>query len=262
MPKLHWYKWWRWDLNQIAWPKAHTLTHNVEILWLEGARVPSSTPRPLLGELRSLSHLSFTTTLTFRVYQLCFRGEEIEAQGVQVHIIHKQQDQDTQKSFLAPKPEIFLLVSINREGRKGQLFCQSWIQLQRQAKSLYLFFAFDSFFSFLWNVVDFQYCVTFRYTAKWFDYTCIHIYSKRESNTLTLVTQLCQTLCDPMDCNPPGSSVHGILQARILEWVAIPFSRIHGKRQKKALGVLDRWNGSSQGSLERWKTHRYHHTRW
>ena len=37
--------------------------------------------------------------------------------------------------------------------------------------------------------------------------------------------QLCPTLCDPMDCSPPGSSVHGILQARILEWVAIPFSR-------------------------------------
>ena len=40
-----------------------------------------------------------------------------------------------------------------------------------------------------------------------------------------LVAQLCLTLCDPMDCSPPGSSVHGILQARILEWVAIPFSR-------------------------------------
>ena len=38
------------------------------------------------------------------------------------------------------------------------------------------------------------------------------------------VTQLCLT-CDPMDCSPPGSSVHGIFQARILEWVAIPFSR-------------------------------------
>ena len=37
--------------------------------------------------------------------------------------------------------------------------------------------------------------------------------------------QLCQTLCDPMDCGPPGSSVHGILQARILEWVAISSSR-------------------------------------
>ena len=35
----------------------------------------------------------------------------------------------------------------------------------------------------------------------------------------------CPTLCDTMDCSPPGSSVHGILQARILEWVAIPFSR-------------------------------------
>ena len=36
--------------------------------------------------------------------------------------------------------------------------------------------------------------------------------------------QLCPTLCDPMDCSPPGFSVHGILQARTLEWVAISFS--------------------------------------
>ena len=41
-----------------------------------------------------------------------------------------------------------------------------------------------------------------------------------------LVSQLCLTHCDPMDCNPPGSSVHGILQATILEWVAMPFSII------------------------------------
>ena len=39
------------------------------------------------------------------------------------------------------------------------------------------------------------------------------------------VAKLCLTLCDPVDCSPPGSSVHGILQARILEWVAISFSR-------------------------------------
>ena len=38
-----------------------------------------------------------------------------------------------------------------------------------------------------------------------------------------LVTQSCPTLCDTMDCNSPGSSVHGILQARILEWVAVAF---------------------------------------
>ena len=40
-----------------------------------------------------------------------------------------------------------------------------------------------------------------------------------------LVAQLCPTLCDPVDCSLPGSSVHRILQARILDWVAIPFCR-------------------------------------
>ena len=43
-------------------------------------------------------------------------------------------------------------------------------------------------------------------------------------SVLVLVTHSCLTLCDPVDCSPPGSSVHGILQARILEW-AIFFSR-------------------------------------
>ena len=40
-----------------------------------------------------------------------------------------------------------------------------------------------------------------------------------------LVAQSCPTLCDPMDCSLPGSSVRGIFQARILQWGAIPFSR-------------------------------------
>ena len=48
---------------------------------------------------------------------------------------------------------------------------------------------------------------------------------KRESE----VTQSCSTLCDPMDCSLPGSSVHGIFQKRVLEWVAIAFS----KKKKK-----------------------------
>ena len=39
-----------------------------------------------------------------------------------------------------------------------------------------------------------------------------------------LVAQLCPALCDPMDCSPSGSSVHGIFQARILEWIAMPSS--------------------------------------
>ena len=40
-----------------------------------------------------------------------------------------------------------------------------------------------------------------------------------------LGAQSCPTLCDPTDYSPPGSSVRGILQARILEWAAVPFSR-------------------------------------
>ena len=49
------------------------------------------------------------------------------------------------------------------------------------------------------------------------------LFSKVEVKVL--VAQLYLTVCNPMDCSQPGCSVHGILQARILEWVAIPFSR-------------------------------------
>ncbi|CAI9178504.1 unnamed protein product [Rangifer tarandus platyrhynchus] len=47
---------------------------------------------------------------------------------------------------------------------------------------------------------------------------CMKVKSESE------VTQLCPTLSNPMDCSPPGSSVHGIFQARVLEWGAIAFS--------------------------------------
>ena len=59
------------------------------------------------------------------------------------------------------------------------------------------------------------------------------------------VIQSCLTLCDPMDINPAGSSVHGIIQARILEWVAMPSFR--GSSQPKdqthisCISCTDRW---------------------
>ena len=56
-----------------------------------------------------------------------------------------------------------------------------------------------------------------------------------------LVAQSCPTLCNPMDCSPPGSSVHGIFQAKILEWVAISFS------------------GGSSSSKHQTKTDVFHH---
>ena len=52
--------------------------------------------------------------------------------------------------------------------------------------------------------------------SQWFSCFCVHA---------KLLLQSCPTLCGPMDCSLPGSSIHGILQARILEWVAMPSSR-------------------------------------
>ena len=49
---------------------------------------------------------------------------------------------------------------------------------------------------------------------------CMKVESESE------VTQSCLTLSDPMDCSPPGSSIRGIFQARVLEWVAIAFSHV------------------------------------
>ena len=49
------------------------------------------------------------------------------------------------------------------------------------------------------------------------------------------VSQSCPTLSDPMDCSPPGFSVHGIFQARILEWGAIAFSAVNSSHLLKAL---------------------------
>ena len=56
-------------------------------------------------------------------------------------------------------------------------------------------------------------------------YTC---YPFKSAAAAAKSLQSCLTLCDPMDCSPPGSSVNGILQARILKWVAIPFSTYPG----------------------------------
>ena len=76
--------------------------------------------------------------------------------------------------------------------------------------------------------------LTFVVSQDGFNYSKILGYSIRnfrmnisisENERKVLVTQSCLVLCNLMDSSPPGFSVHGILQARILQWVAIPFSR-------------------------------------
>ena len=55
--------------------------------------------------------------------------------------------------------------------------------------------------------------------------TEVDVFLEFPSFSMMQLAQSCPTLCDPVDCSPAGSSVHGILQARILEWVAISISR-------------------------------------
>ena len=67
-----------------------------------------------------------------------------------------------------------------------------------------------------------------------------------------LVTQLCSALCNPMECSPPSSSAHGILQARILEWAVMPSSRgsFQPRDQTQVFRTADRFSyrQSHQGS--------------
>ena len=64
--------------------------------------------------------------------------------------------------------------------------------------------------------------LTVKYSAAFKSYVTT---SKWYGKVKVLVAQSCPTLCDPMDCSQPDSSVHGILQVSILEWVAISFFR-------------------------------------
>ena len=76
-----------------------------------------------------------------------------------------------------------------------------------------------------WTLFGEKACLECLWCARFYSKGLTWIITSECSETQVLFTQLCQTLCNPMDCGLPGSSVHGILQARILEWVAIPFSR-------------------------------------
>ena len=91
-----------------------------------------------------------------------------------------------------------------------------------------------------------KYCST-RYAFSMCIYIYIHTYISwvekvKVLKVKVLVIQLCLTLCDPMDCSP-GSSVNGMLQARILERVTIPFSRGFSqlRDQTKVSCIADRF---------------------
>ena len=81
-----------------------------------------------------------------------------------------------------------------------------------------------------------------QYFPSYSDCLFISLISSPSFVPLILAAQSCPTLCDPMDTSPSGFSTHGILQAGILEWVAIPFSRGLFLTQGSNLGLLHyRW---------------------
>ena len=65
--------------------------------------------------------------------------------------------------------------------------------------------------------------------------------------------QSCLKFCDPVDCSPPDSSVHGILQARVLEWVAMPSSRGSSWPRNLSLLCLQHWQVGSLPLVPHWK---------
>ena len=93
------------------------------------------------------------------------------------------------------KFEIILKMKLNNQSKNIIGF------LRMKSKVLTYFFRLTSCYFSLW-------CLSFSHNI------CVHS-----------VAQLCRTFRDPMDCKPPGSSVQGIFQARILKWVAISYSR-------------------------------------
>jgi len=102
---------------------------------------------------------------------------------------------------------------------KGPISFWMWISI---------FFSIINWKDYLFTFVCFWYLC-----QRWVDCRCVDLFlgsllvymSVFYVSACVLVTQSCPTLCDPLDCSPPGFSVHGILQARILEWVTIPFAR-------------------------------------
>ena len=76
-----------------------------------------------------------------------------------------------------------------------------------------------------WIWLAFGAVIVCGYTTKMCAFWGLMSYGSNYLCMYVSVAQSCPTLCNPMDCSPPGPFVHGILQARILEWVAILFSR-------------------------------------
>ena len=111
------------------------------------------------------------------------------------------------------------------------MFVMLSLQLHQQTQKYSTFYEIPSLSCATFRQVQVAMIKAYRQTLMWFKKKQSH-YSESE------VAQSCPTLCDPMDRSLPGFSVHGIFQARILDWVAISFSRGSSWTQGSSPGLL------------------------
>ena len=108
---------------------------------------------------------------------------------------------------VTPRRQTFVVAAAVPSPRCVWLFATPWAAGHRASLPLIISWSLPSFMPIAsWNLIN-----------------CLHSISCWKLKLL--VPQSCLTLCNPMDCKPPSPSVHGILQPRVLEWVAIAFSR-------------------------------------
>ena len=125
-------------------------------------------------------------------------------------------------SLVAPLMTFSSMLKSSRDRKYAWLVLDPKIMHLVPPLVYYLLVLWCIFFSsiyFYWSSVALLCYYSFCCRAKWISY--MYTYEKVQ----VLVAWSCPTLCDPMDHSPPGSSVHGILQARILEWLAILFPK-------------------------------------
>ena len=107
--------------------------------------------------------------------------------------------------------------ALSRNSKVSEVFHQHFQRLRE------LTFVLEK--NFFQSIVDLQCCVSFRYTTNEHVCVCVCVCVCVRAVCCAKWLQSCLPLCNLINCSPPGSSVHGILQARKPEWVVIPFSR-------------------------------------
>ena len=111
-------------------------------------------------------------------------------------------------------------------GEKDKLFFSTFLSLSHSHIKLFFFFSLSPELMITQQTTQFKLCTSDYITTVYTAYGQFHL-PETELNSWKWneFAQSCLTLCNPVDCSLPGSSIHGIFQARVLEWVAIFFSR-------------------------------------